>query len=642
MHKKNNRFYSAMLLLPLMCAQNVVHGESNSGEPVTQGGGGQGKNIPAGQSSPQNALTDTSVEDQAGQAIEDSKKAISDVHSVELPENLGQRQPGTGLKGLSEVQLTIKNLLQTLVEQGVLSDEQARNIEEQAMSNAKAKALSGAPEENLEPRIVRVPHVPDSVIEDIRKQVEADLRPAVVEDVMAQAKNERWGLPGALPEWISKIKWGGDVRLRGESDIFDGKNVGGLEAFDGYIDFQELNESGGFGRTSDPFFNTTENRTRLRTRARLAATAKPTEGVKLGFRLSTGSTGDPVSTNQTLGNSAKKYQVVWDQAYLQYKDFNEDGRDWFTFTGGLIPNPWLHTDLVWDSDLSFEGVAATFRFNLRGSGNLLDITADDRTLFFTVGAFPIDEIELASKDDKWLLGAQVGMEWVLESQSNVKFGLAYYDYQNITGKKNEPFSTLNDHTAPEYMQKGNSLFDIRNDDDPTTDRWALASDYNLLNFTAAVDFAHLAPLHITLTGDWVKNIGYDKDQVKKRTGADDSGVRTVFRSGDSGQPDEGEDIYKAKTTGWQVQLEFGWPKVSLRNTWQVFMAYKYLERDAVLDAFTDSDFHLGGTDAKGWVLGGHYALVDDMWLTARWMSTDEIDHDPFGVDVLQIDINAKF
>ena len=31
----------------------------------------------------------------------------------------------------------------------------------------------------------------------------------------------------------------------------------------------------------------------------------------------------------------------------------------------------------------------------------------------------------------------------------------------------------------------------------------------------------------------------------------------------------------------------------------------YAAADAVLDAFTDSDFHLGGTDAKGYYLGGN-------------------------------------
>ena len=62
----------------------------------------------------------------------------------------------------------------------------------------------------------------------------------------------------------------------------------------------------------------------------------------------------------------------------------------------------------------------------------------------------------------------------------------------------------------------------------------------------------------------------------------------------------------------------------------------------MLDAFTDSDFHLGGTNSKGWLLGGSYGLTENAWLTARYMSADEIDGPPLGIDVFQLDLNAKF
>ena len=62
----------------------------------------------------------------------------------------------------------------------------------------------------------------------------------------------------------------------------------------------------------------------------------------------------------------------------------------------------------------------------------------------------------------------------------------------------------------------------------------------------------------------------------------------------------------------------------------------------MLDAFTDSDFHLGGTNAKGFMIGGSYALYKNTWLSARWMSSDEISGLPLSVDVFQLDLNAKF
>jgi hypothetical protein len=79
-----------------------------------------------------------------------------------------------------------------------------------------------------------------------------------------------------------------------------------------------------------------------------------------------------------------------------------------------------------------------------------------------------------------------------------------------------------------------------------------------------------------------------------------------------------------------------------QGDWQMFLGYKHLERDAVLDAFTDSDFRLGGTNSKGFYIGGLYGVDRNSWLSAKWMSADAIDGKPFGVDVLQVDFNAKF
>ena len=45
--------------------------------------------------------------------------------------------------------------------------------------------------------------------------------------------------------------------------------------------------------------------------------------------------------------------------------------------------------------------------------------------------------------------------------------------------------------------------------------------------------------------------------------------------------------------------------------------------------FTDSDFRLGGTNAKGWVIGGNYGLAKNIWFTGRWLSANEITGPPY-------------
>jgi len=72
------------------------------------------------------------------------------------------------------------------------------------------------------------------------------------------------------------------------------------------------------------------------------------------------------------------------------------------------------------------------------------------------------------------------------------------------------------------------------------------------------------------------------------------------------------------------------------------VAYRYIQSDAVVDAFTDSDFGLGGTNLKGYFFGANLAVSTNVWLTARWMSANQVAGPPYAVDIAQVDLNAKF
>ncbi|MFN0040753.1 MAG: putative porin, partial [Burkholderiales bacterium] len=37
-----------------------------------------------------------------------------------------------------------------------------------------------------------------------------------------------------------------------------------------------------------------------------------------------------------------------------------------------------------------------------------------------------------------------------------------------------------------------------------------------------------------------------------------------------------------------------------------------------------------------------YGLGANAWIRARWLSANEIDGPPLSIDVLQVDLNAKF
>jgi len=488
---------------------------------------------------------------------------------------------------LEVVRQTTINLIFALVEKGVLTQDAAQALVKQAEDAARKKV--GATQSANDTKVVRVPYVPESVKREIREQVK--------QEVVAQAKAERWGDVNAIPEWLDRLKWEGDIRVRYQGDFFAKDNAPPVV----------------FGQAGQNISNSTEQRNRERVRARLGLLAKITSGVSAGFRLTTGNLTDPVSTNQTLGNYENKYSLVFDRAYLRLDPWES-----VTASAGRIPNPFYSTDLVWDKDLNFEGAAASWRTP--------DSSISRFRPFVTLGAFALQELEQSDTQlakSKWLWGAQTGFEWRSSSQTRLKLGLAYYDYRNVSGIPNPigaPTIGPYDKTAPLSRQKGNTVFDINaNNGNPTI--LALASDFSLINLTGSIDLAHFDPVHVNLTGDYVKNVGYKQSEIAARTNLTDT---------------------RPQVTGWQGRITVGMPSIRDLHDWQIFGGYRYLQRDAVLDALTDSDFHLGGTDTKGYFIGGSYGVNKNTWVSLRWLSADQISGLPLAIDVLQLDLNAKF
>ena len=64
---------------------------------------------------------------------------------------------------------------------------------------------------------------------------------------------------------------------------------------------------------------------------------------------------------------------------------------------------------------------------------------------------------------------------------SAKLGIALYDYDNTLGIENPVGQTIYDYTAPLFMQKGNTLFNL----EPTgPQKFGLASQFRDLDITA--------------------------------------------------------------------------------------------------------------------------------------------------------------
>jgi hypothetical protein len=509
-------------------------------------------------------------------------------------------------------QSTTLALIRLLVQEGILSRDKAQVLLTQAEQEAKAaeanRAASGqAVPAGTPPGTVRVPYVPEVVRNQIRDQVK--------QEVLAQAKTERWGDPGTLPAWLDRVKLYGDVRVRGRADYYDPNNAE-------FLNFQKLNNDG-YGTPLDdavsfpPLQNTRNDRYRGQVRARLGVEADLGAGFTTGIRLAAGNELDPVSTNADLSTALGNKSFNLDRAYVQYEGDALGTGGTLKIDAGRFANPFYSTDLVWDEDVNFDGFAVGYR----------QPVLDQLDAWAAVGLFPLQEFAFSSRDQV-LYGGQVGVDWRPYDDAAFKLGVAYYDFNNVLGDPRafDPDDRRRNSSVPAFLQSGNSLWDVGDKGNPATDSddlvaFGLASKFQELNVTASLDLSMFDPIHVVLTGDVVANLGYDKDKVTTRVG---------------------EDGRKSGNMGYLARVLVGYPDIKHGNDWNASFTYKYLESDAVIDAFTDSDFHNGGTNAKGFILAGNYGVVDDVWLGLRWLSSDAISGPKFSVDTLMLDLNARF
>jgi polyhydroxyalkanoate synthesis regulator phasin len=519
-----------------------------------------------------------------------------------------------------ELRNTLVNLLETLVQKGVITREQANAMVADAQAKADAEAKKRAQQEASEKDAVRVPYVPQTVREELSKEIGAQLRDQVARDVITQAKEERWGVPGALPDWVNAIQFFGDVRVRGEEDNYAKGN-----ATDTYLNYDAVNAAGGISQAGlNALINTTKDRTLMFGRLRFGMDARLGNDFTADVRLASGST-SPVSANQQLGTYGQRWFLGVDRAALLYNPYFSDRTQEIDLRFGRFANPFVtYNELVWDVDVNFEGLSATYALHLFDD---VAMGSSSRTVFVTAGAFPLQSVAqtasvFSSVDSKWLYGGQLGGEipYGDNDEHRVRVTVGFYDFVNVTGVENPPNSTIEDFTVPAYMQKGNTVFDIANSSNYTTNAFALAGKYREGDANLLWDVAGWGENRVLLGADYVKNFGWKEQQVYMLTG----------------------QMIRPRVVGWEVGVDVGRPTLTAAGQWRAYLSYKSVQRDAVLDAFTDSDFHLGGTDARGYIVGFDIGLSKGTGLRLRYLSANAIDGPPLGIDVLQLDLLGQF
>ncbi len=555
------------------------------------------------------------------------------------------------------------NLINRLVQRGALTQQDATDLirlaeqdaqvaRGQAQALAETQAVVQQQAAAAVPPVMadeyRVTYVPDMVKDQIRDQLK--------DEVLAQARKENWAAPNEIPEWTKRIKVLGDIRTQYQGYFFpSGNDVTGV-----FPNFPAINAGlpyniGTNNAVPPPYLDVNQNRNRYLLRARIGFDIQLEDGFSAGFRMATGQTNSPVSTNQVVGavgglgsnvgtgGNFSLYPIWMDRAFIKYQT-SADPNNNLSFFFGRFENPFsTSSELMWDEDVGFDGIAMKARYQPNEGGT---------TFFATGGAFPIFNTDLnfpnnspskQSSTDKYMYAAQVGIEFKPADKVEAKFAAAYYYFQNVSGQLSTPMDTPNanvvgstDNRRPSFAQKGNTYMALRNitpdasNNNGTTDQYqyyGLASSFRNLTLNGRVDFNYYQTLQVSLLGEFVDNLAFNKSAI--------NAIAVNNRDGGTGN-------FNGSGTAWYLGVRTGSPALQKRGDWFTTLSYRYIGSDSVIDAFTDSNFGGGGTNMQGYTLAAAMALSKSTRLGVSWMSANQITGPTFKADVFMFDLSVRF
>jgi polyhydroxyalkanoate synthesis regulator phasin len=348
---------------------------------------------------------------------------------------------------------------------------------------------------------------------------------------------------------------------------------------------------GTFAAATSATTRSSRDRSRQRIRARVGATTLVNNQVEMGIQIATGNSADRRSTNQDMDGMFDKKSVWLDLGYINYKPTPVPG---LQLIAGKMKQPWMSVaDMMWDGDINPEGFAAAYQ---KKNGTT--------TLFGSAGYYVmkdnVDGDGVKFNNDLALYQAQIGAAFDMGSSTRLTLGAGINDFNN------ERQGRTPDLTVP--------FRDAAFTNGNTTDAFRL---YELLGQMDVIGL----PLPLSVYAHYVKN-DEAADLINPNTRA------VLFRDGN-------ED------TAWLLGLRSNVAGVAIDYN------YRDVQRNAVVGAFTDSDFGAGFTTGKGHKLKLQYDFLTNFYVAMTYFKTESdvasrFDNDGAGADTFFIDLNAKF
>ena len=355
----------------------------------------------------------------------------------------------------------------------------------------------------------------------------------------------------------------------------------------------------------------TKNRIRHRLRLRLGFEWTVNDEVTVGGRLATTMNGDPISTNQTLTDAFSKKAIWLDTAYFDYHPKAVPG---LKVRGGKMDNPFYvpgKTQMVWDHDLTPEGLAVSYTNTMTSSPTGPEYREVPLELAATAAYFLVQERSIDVETQMFGVQGTAKYNFAEDGSTSLLAGASYFDYGHIKGFPPlfDPANTFGNALSLAVLG-GTALY---------------ADDFNIVEaFTEFTIPVWERPL--VLYGDFAANTAHvDKNYDPKSRGI-----------------------------AWALGTSYG--RCVPPHSWSVRYEYRDVGRDAVVGAFSDSDFGGGGTNSKGHVLGADFMLLKNTRLAVTYFINDNMGSDwlrmvpVFGGKEkvagpyrrLQVDLNFKF
>jgi hypothetical protein len=340
-------------------------------------------------------------------------------------------------------------------------------------------------------------------------------------------------------KWVENVDLYGDARMRFE------------------------HRSGEDGATAG---NDHIERNRWRYRLRAGVRMELTDHFRAGIQIETSPAGR--SSNVTIGDDAGPWGKNSDGIFVGLLYLNWTPTDWFSTTAGRQPNPFKVTSLVWDGDLTPEGLTESFK-----------LKAGKFDLFATFGQYIYDDsnpdnVFGAGPDfsDAFLFVNQVGARYSFNKNVSAQIAPALNVYSGEGDTYRVPFV-------------GTAL----------TNSVGI-NDLLVLEIPAEVKFK-LGPLPARVFGDFALNLE-GKDRARA-----------------AGNPDHDDEIY-----AWQAGLELG--ATRKKGDWSLRAFYQMSDLYALDANMVDSDLLDSRLNLKGFVAQGAYAFTDFLNLTLTYANGD--------------------